>query len=213
MNYFQIVSRFFGFLFLPLLLVLPVQAFENDAVPAYYRVFDVGSTGSLKIRAQAMAGGTIIGEYALAAGPIEILKIENGWGNVVAGDGNGWVNMAHLIEIPVPMVGQTSLPEGLLCSGTEPFWGFQLGSAEIVLSRMGEDDQTYSIIEADLFEGRTGPDGFVQAAGTSGMLFAIISARQCSDGMSDRAYGWWVNLLETSLNDTSAVNGCCSLSM
>jgi len=89
---------------LPLLLIVPVSGMENqvlgnDVRPSYYRVFDVGDDGSLKIRDEPVAGSMVIGEYALEAGPIEILKIEDGWGYVIAGEGNGWVNMAHLNEI------------------------------------------------------------------------------------------------------------------
>ncbi len=231
---------------LSLLLIVPAGAAEkqdfekqfigsdvlgNDVRPAYFRVSDVGDDGSLKIRVEPVAGAEVIGEYALEAGPIEILKIEDGWGYVIAGEGNGWVNMAHLNEIPVPKVGQSQLPQGLVCAGTEPFWYSEISGEEISYSRLDDANLRFSINEAGGFDGRIGPNSFVQASlisvangangtneanGTSGsdtVLYAVVSARQCSDGMSDRNYGWWVNLLITSPRGTSALDGCCSLSV
>ncbi|MCF6327157.1 MAG: hypothetical protein L3J21_07690 [Devosiaceae bacterium] len=193
------------------------EVLGNDVRPSYYRVSDVGDDGSLKIRVEPVAGAEVIGEYALEAGPIEILKIENGWGYVIAGEGNAWVNMAHLREIPVPKVGNSYLPQGLVCAGTEPFWYSEISGEEITYSRLDDAGLNFSITEAGGFDGRSGPNSFVQAIGASGdngpdsVMYAIVSGRQCSDGMSDRNYGWWVNLLITSPRGTSAVEGCCSL--
>ncbi len=197
---------------LPLLPVLPAAAMENADWPSYYRVSDMGAGGTLKVRSEPVAGGEVIGEYGAGAGPIEILKIENGWGNVIANEGNGWVNMAHLQQISVPMIGQSKLPRGLVCGGTEPFWNIGFSEDKAVYSRMGEGEQILFITRAAGFEGRPGPDGFIQASGASEMVFSIVSARQCSDGMSERTYGWWISLLRVSADGTVGVDGCCSLS-
>ena len=220
------ISFFFSLCFsfvvlLSMILAAPARAMENmeirgpgsDMVPSYFRVFDVGASGSLKIRSEPVAGGMVIGEYALDAGPVEILKIVDGWGYVIAGEGNGWVNMSHLLEIPVPRVGRSQLPEGLVCIGNEPFWNIEISAETIAYSRLDEVDQDFSIIEAGGYDGRAGADGFVQASGVDSILYALVSARQCSDGMSDRNYGWWVNLLRTSASGTNAVTGCCSISV
>ncbi|VAW20626.1 hypothetical protein MNBD_ALPHA11-1758 [hydrothermal vent metagenome] len=227
--------RAFFVIVVPLLLVVPASAAEkqdlenqfigsdvlgNDVRPAYFRVSDVGDDGSLKIRVEPVAGAEVIGEYALEAGPIEILKIENGWGYVIVGEGNGWVNMAHLNEIDVPKVGGSYLPQGLICAGTEPFWYSELSADEITYSRLDDAGLRFSINEAGGFEGRVGPNSFIQASmvngsnevyGPDSVIYAVVLGRQCSDGMSDRVHGWWVNLLVTTPRGTSALDGCCSL--
>ncbi len=234
---FRFCSRVFFVIVLPLLLIVPVNAAEkqgfenqiigsdvlgNDVRPAYYRVFGVDVDDSLKIRADPVAGAPVIGEYAPEAGPVEILKIEDGWGYVIAGEGNGWVNMAHLSEIPVSKVGESYLPQGLTCAGTEPFWYSEISAGEITYSRLDDAGLRFSIMEAGGFEGRVGPNSFIQASmaneanetnGPDSVLYAVVSGRQCTDGMSDRDYGWWVNLLITTPRGTSALDGCCSLSV
>jgi len=210
---------------LPLLLIVPVSGMENqvlgnDVRPSYYRVFDFDVGDSFKVRSEPVAGAPVIGEYAPEAGPVEILKIEGDWGYVIAGEGNGWVNMVYLNEVPVPKVGKSQLPQGLVCAGTEPFWYSEISGEEITYSRLDDAGLRFSINEAGGFEGRVGPNSFIQASmtndanevnGSDSVLYAIVLGRQCSDGMSDRNYGWWVNLLITTPRGTSALDGCCSL--
>ena len=60
---------------------------------------------------------------------------------------------------------------------------------------MDGNELTFDISTAEGFSGFAGQSGFVQAAGTLSMFTAIFNTNQCSDGMSDRDYGWQVDVV------------------
>lgn len=66
--------------------------------------------------------------------------------------------------------------------GTEPFWGGKIRGQSLVLSRAGQPDVTVANPGVKV-EGEAG-------VWRSGELAFRLEAEPCSDGMSDRRYGW-----------------------
>lgn len=194
-----------------LLLAAPGLAQGAGAGPAYFRVTGVASNDVLNIRREASASSPIVGSFRPGAGPIEVLRVKRNWGLVSTGEQMGWVKMTFLAPVPVARFANSPLPEGLSCGGTEPFWGIYLNQGQVVYSTPEGVDENFTVVASGGFSGRGGPDGFFVANGSQSQLTGIVSARQCGDGMSERTYGWWVNLLLTDINGTNAFTGCCSL--
>ncbi len=181
--------------------------------PVYYRVHNVASNDVLNARADSDSGAPIIGSLAYNASPVEVIKQEHNWGYVAMGEQMGWVSMKFLTQIVPPVVGQSQIPVGLSCGGTEPFWGFRLGQSEVNYSHMDEGDLTFSIDTAKGFAGFAGRDGFVQAGGTLSLFTAIFNTGQCSDGMSDIDYGWRVDVVLNGASSVTGFSGCCRLAV
>ena len=180
--------------------------------PAYYEVYNVASDDVLNIRADSDSGAPIIGSLAYNASPVEVLKTEGNWGYVALNEGMGWVYMKFLRPVTLPTVGQSNIPVGLSCGGTEPFWGFSLAENSIQLSDMNEGEQAFNIVTAKNYQGRGGWDGFIIASGQQSMMTAVLSTdAQCSDGMSDLDFGWRVDMLITDAGGTNGKTGCCSM--
>ena len=206
-----------GSAFLPMLLALlllvPNQVFGQDGNQLiFFRVSGVAASDVLNIRKDADSASAIVGSFAPGAGPIEVFRRQHNWGEVATPEGTGWVNMRFLVPMQVASFGNSPLPNGLTCAGTEPFWSVHLDQGKAMLSTPQEANQKFSVVSTGGFIGRAGPDGFFVANGSQSQLTGIVSFRQCGDGMSERRYGWWINLLITDANGSGAVTGCCSLS-
>ena len=200
-----IVAAFF-------LLIFPAHAQEIVTWPTYFKVVGVADNDVLNVRGLPSSSAPIIGELAPNSRPIEVLASQNGWAQVSTGEGTGWVSTHFLEEIQLPTIGDTALPEGLTCWGTEPFWGIEIDAAQVVLGDMNEGVSTFQMFETGQFAHRAGSLNFFIAAGEGGQMTGIISNRICSDGMSDRDYGRAVELLISTPEGTSAIAGCCSVS-
>jgi|TARA_B110000908_G_C10262671_1_gene460529 uncharacterized membrane protein len=122
------------------------------------------------------------------ASGIEIIKTSNDgrWGLVNISEGTGWVAMRYLTKSRNPA-------PNTQCFGTEPFWSAGFGpTASFELA--GETAQEYQMFAKINSTNRT--DRFATVAqGPSGQLVATMSAKECSDGMSDRLYGLSAELL------------------
>jgi len=80
--------------------------------------------------------------------------------------------------------------EALRFLGTEPFWGGEVGGG--MLTYETPDDQAGTTIPVERFAGRGG----VSFSGTldGAKLEMMVTALECSDGMSDRTYPFTVTL-------------------
>lgn len=80
--------------------------------------------------------------------------------------------------------------EVLKFTGTEPFWGGQVAGGTLTYST--PEDQDGNAIAVERFAGRGG----LSFSGTldGATLVMAVTARQCSDGMSDRTYPFTVTL-------------------
>ncbi|MHA1522785.1 MAG: SH3 domain-containing protein [Alphaproteobacteria bacterium] len=195
----------------PWLLAMSVSARELLRAPTYFQVAGVAGDDVLNVRGAPRASSPIVGELAPNAWPVEVLKTKNGWAYVAAGEGMGWASMRFLAEISLPRIGQTTLPEGLVCGGTEPFWGAALSAEKILYNTIDGPNQDYLVTQTGQVQNRGGMTSFVLGQGTAKRFTAIISNQICSDGMSDRDYPRRIDLLLSGSGGALGFSGCCHM--
>jgi uncharacterized membrane protein len=189
------------------------------AEPGFYAVTGVAAGDVLNIRAEPDAKAEILEILEPGARPVEVLETRTEgsteWGRVLAGDGNGWVAMRFLEPIEVPMLAGTDIPDGLACSGTEPFWGARFTSANgIVFAPMEGPEITFPISRAVNAVGRNSRFAALGETASNRATAIIARFETCTDGMSDRDFGWRIDLLLEKPGDDSypqLYEGCCRL--
>ena len=182
-----------------------------EAQPGVYRVVDVGASDVLNIRAAADARSEILGGLAPDAVMVEVLEQDEGWGRIVFEEENGWVNLGFLSPMERQTAGEFNAPGQFQCMGTEPFWGAEIGRDGgfrfYDAMSMGED-LSADLTSAETASARPEPYHYRFDGEISGSL--TIAAQTCSDGMSDRDYGWRVYLFAYDReNGRRFVDGCC----
>ena len=184
------------------------------AEPGYYRVTDVAAGDVLNVRADPDAQSDIVSEYTPDAHPIEVLEVvteaTGEWGRVLAADGNGWVAMRFLSPETVETIVGTLVPIGLQCGGTEPFWSLTAAAGSLNFSAIDLDAVSRPLVAATTAIGRNNRFGLVASDETERMTAMLASGEACSDGMSDRDFGWRIDLLIEG-TETRAYEGCCRL--
>ncbi len=209
MRLLAIVSAFF--------FVLPLAAFAAE--PGYYRVTGVAAGDVLNIRPEPGPGGEPLGEFAPGAAPIEVLEVQSAgggeWGRVLAGDGNGWVSMKFLTPVEVPLINGTHIPDGLVCTGTEPFWNAKVSGKEgLRFADMDQNETVMPINRAMTAIGRIHRFAVLASDGKTRATAMLGTNESCSDGMSDRDFGWRMDLLLERDGDDQfpqLYEGCCRL--
>lgn len=192
-------------LFLP----APARA-EEPFVPELFDVTGVAANDVLNIRAEASASAPVVGALAPDATGIEVTALDASgrWARIGAGELDGWVSMAYLARRPFP---PGDIPAGMRCFGTEPFWSLHFGSGVVSFDMMGDllPPMPLAAAASSLPPGNRlfGFDG--DAGGDR--LSGIVEAAACSDGMSDRSFGWRVVLLRQGAGGMSVLTGCCTL--
>jgi uncharacterized membrane protein len=198
-----------------LLLTSPAKAAE----PGYYRVTGVAAGDVLNIRPEPGAGGEPLDGLAPGAFPVEILEVRevNGaeWGRVLSGDGNGWVAMKFLEPADMALIKDTQIPDGLSCGGTEPFWGARIGSAAgLVFSDIDGKEMALPMGSAITAIGRMHRFALKADDGKTFATAMLGRFESCSDGMSDRDFGWRIDLLLERDGDADfpqLYEGCCQM--
>jgi uncharacterized membrane protein len=191
----------------------------DAAEPGFYAVTGVASGDVLNIREEPDANAAIVESLEPGASPVEILEtITKGggeWGRVLAGDGNGWVSMRFLDPVDVPVLAGTEIPDGLSCGGTEPFWGARItASGGIVFAPMDGTETALPIEKATNAIGRNTRFAVLARSGDMSARAMLARFESCSDGMSDREFGWRIDLLLEKPGDASypqLYEGCCRL--
>lgn len=177
--------------------------------PSYHRVVGVAEGGVLDIRSGPSASAPIIGGLAPDAQPIEVIDTHDGWGLVIAGEGNGWVSMASLEPVTPDLVGSSATPVGAVCAGNEPFWSLTLSSGSAATFDPADGAAiSLGVDAAGRVGGRPNMD-FIWMSGGGQTASAFISREICSDGMSDRLYGQRIGLTLRSSGGTAGYDGCC----
>lgn len=186
--------------------VLPLRA---GTLPAAFMVKGVAADDVLNIRAEPSARAAVLGQIGPQALNVEVIEIsaDGKWGKVAAGgEGNGWVSLAYLERQPV--LDPALAPRPMTCLGTEPFWS--LG-----LFEQGAEWSTPDTPRADLGEvtEAVAPQGFHIRAeeGPERVYNLTISREWCSDGMSDRQFGFAAKLFIESPDGNALLSGCCTL--
>ncbi len=189
---------------------LPALA-TQEAWPALHDVSGVAAHDMLNIRQAPSASAPIIGSFEPDAQNIEVIRPDDhhGWGLINTGEGGGWVSLRFLTRQPGQWAG--AMPPVAHCGGTEPFWSFEVTGETLSYDAMAGGARDYRITQSGPAQGRR--DSFhMIAEGPQGAAIAALTARACSDGMSDRAYGLAVDLLLHGNEGWQHQTGCCSLS-
>lgn len=179
-----------------------------ETLPAVYRVAGVAAGDVLNVRAEPSAGAAILGAIAPGTGGVEVVRLsgDGRWGMVHTGEGNGWVAMRFLEATPPE--DPALIPRPLRCLGTEPFWS-------LTRALHGGTWSTPDAPEAKVafpYE-YAAPEGyFAYAEDALGRGFQLIVTREtCSDGMSDRIYGFSARLFLAFREGNRLYSGCCTL--
>ena len=193
----------------------------TDGWPALYDVVGVAADDVLNIRSTPGTSGEIVGTLAHDATSIEVVRPSEDlmWGLVNTGEGNGWISLNF--AVPQPGQWDGSLPAMRQCFGTEPFWTLSYDPPRIALTTPEGGTRE------GLISGIHGSQNHRNAFAFTGAFFPTeagnrdihLSVRRadCSDGMSDRAFGLTVDMLVTRPDaggDDSGVglfSGCCSI--
>lgn len=179
----------------------------GHAAEEYYAVTGVASNDTLNVRTAPDSGAPVIGALAHDASPVEIIRTEDGWGMFPAGEYRGWVSMRYLRPIDQPMIGDTRVPEGLQCTGTEPFWSVTLNTNGAIANQIGwPEDRIYQLTSAARSQ-----NSYMTSLIMFDEGFALIVPARCSDGMSDAEFGWSGYFLLGGSERSAVLDGCCAL--
>jgi len=189
-----------------LTLLLATQA-TAEGFPAQYTVSGVANDDRLNIRSAPDATAEIIGSYGPYALNIEVLRTtpDGKWGFVGMGEQNGWTAMRFLA--PSDHQDPNTFPRPLSCSGTEPFWSLNVTVRGDEYHAMGDTRR-----DLELRSERTAPNGAIATftEGPSLERTLIVQKGYCSDGMSDREFGWRATLYNDVPDGSSVQTGCCT---
>lgn len=185
------------------LLAAPAHATPEYQLPGLFDVTGVAADDVLNLRARPDARATIIGSLPPDARNIEVVDEAKGWARVNAAEASGWVSMRFLSYHPD--IWRDDLPASLGCFGTEPFWSVQQSRAGLLFSTP-EEQRDFAPAQVLRSANSTAP----QRAIIAGDLTLVITPGQCSDGMSDRAFG--LQALAILGGDVPRLlSGCCSV--
>lgn len=188
-------------------LCAPAMA-RADLLPASFQVTGVAEGDRLNIRRDPDATSEILGEIGPYGFNIEVLETtaDGKWGKVGLPEGNGWVSMRFLEATP-PM-DPYLVPRPLSCFGTEPFWSVSLypRGAEYNSPDTGAVPMT-------VLDEAVAPEGyfFRLEEGPTLNRTLIVTRQKCSDGMSDREYGFSTLMFLSAPDGNGAFAGCCTL--
>lgn len=192
-------------------------AAQTDA-PQTFIVSDLAAGDRLAVRSAPRADAAVLGALSPGAGPVEVLSTRltgrTRWAEIIWAEGQGWAAARFLAPLDAPKIGATRLPIGLSCFGNEPFWSFTL---ETETRAQWRDPATFeaqilSITGAVGAAGRLGAPAVVDAEGDGLSAQLTVDAARCSDGMSDRSYGWrGLARIEGGDSATRLFEGCCTL--
>jgi uncharacterized membrane protein len=190
-------------------------AATQDRWPALYDVTGVAASDVLNIREAPEASAAIIGSLAPDAKGVELVRPNDRetWALVNTREGSGWVSLRFLARQPGQWVG--SVPERALCTGTEPFWSLEIAGGALTYATPedeGAPARIDSVEESRNIRGRHLLAATIARSGGPAVdLLALLSNEACSDGMSDRAYGYRLDLVLRGQDGTTLQSGCCAL--
>ena len=177
-------------------------ALDAQTLPTLYEVEGVPSGEFLNVR-EGPSVSTDIVEVASNGYVVEVLRTQDGWGLVGAGEISGWVSMYFLTAVP-RLEHEPQLP--VFCFGTEPFWSITIdqGSARYSTPEISTRPMTV--------EGSApATNGFsFQLSEAANTHTLVARANTCSDGMSDRTFEISA-LMHMQTDEGNYVHqGCCS---
>lgn len=189
-----------------LVLLLSATAIRAQDLPALHSVSGVAADDVLNVREDPSAASAIIGALAPDATGIEVILVTGGWAMVNTEDRFGYVALRFLTPDPAPPWYTLDLP--LTCFGTEPFWSLTVDPAAGQTRFSTPEAESAQTADLD----RTWPgEPWAPAAAVAipqGLL--VVRPAECSDGMSERAYGLAADIFLDS-GDHQRLSGCCTL--
>jgi uncharacterized membrane protein len=185
-------------------------------LPALHDVTGVAANDQLNIRAEPSASASLLGSFPPGTDGVEVtaLSADGRWGRVNLEERTGWVAMRFMARQPGP--DWPALAQPLACFGTEPFWSLTFNPSEgtAAFNRMGEAQLGLWVNWAAPVSGPRGQVGLA-IEGPARTGFLTLTGQDCSDGMSDRAFGVGVALFLNGTGSSTAEaegwSGCCSL--
>lgn len=179
-----------------------------QSFPAAYRVTGVAADDRLNIRSEPLASSDKLGEIGPYGLNIEVLGVtpDGTWGKVGLPEGNGWVAMRYLE--PTPPADPHEVPRPLSCFGTEPFW-----SVSLYPSGAEYNSPDTGAVPMTVIEEAVSPQGYFMRLeeGPTLTRTLIVTRQQCSDGMSDRLFGFATLMFLAAPDGNETVSGCCTL--
>ncbi|MBM2320941.1 MULTISPECIES: hypothetical protein [Marivita] len=185
-----------------------------QAEPSYHRVVGVAIDDVLNVRSEPSGSSVDIGDLAYDARRIEAFEFDatGNWARIALNERDGWVATRFLTRDEVPTLGDTTVPQGLICGGTEPFWALGLYGDDARYSHPVDGDTDFAFDSIVTAEGRLGSPALVTlATEDSRVIEATISGATCFDGMSDRSYGWTITMQLIAPGQRRFLSGCCQL--
>ena len=177
--------------------------------PALYDVVGVATDDVLQIRSGPDADSESIGSLRPDAQGIEVTaqSADGKWARINNTESSGWVALRYLRQRAAWADGT---PFGLVCSGTEPFWGVRFVAGYLEVSDPYDSDQRYRAV-TQLRGAGTGFADLAILGGTEEQpVSMIVSPAACNDGMSDRNFALQVQLLRPNAA-APLLSGCCSM--
>ena len=188
----------------------PALATPEYVLPTLFDVTGVAANDKLNIRERPDAAARVIGTLPADAKGVEVVAERSGWAQVNTAERAGWVN-ARYLAYRTDVWAQGQLPPTLSCAGNEPFWSLrQVGKTMVYETPEGARQMERRAV---LDQGFRSPVRGVIAGDAQGRLTVAIQPAQCSDGMSDRAYGLSATLIFDGAGQASRMQtGCCRIS-
>ncbi|MHA1127655.1 MAG: hypothetical protein ACTSRN_01735 [Alphaproteobacteria bacterium] len=127
------------------------------------------------------------------------------WARVLWNGMDGWVARQFLQAVEQYGDDFSGMPVNLRCSGMEPFWHVEITPDTKFSFTMEGAETSWMPIETSTMSHNNLRSNYVF---TTPKFTGFIRRAQCSDGMSDAAYGWALDLLEKG--NRNLWSGCCS---
>ena len=145
---------------------------------------------------------------------VETTGEQGGWVRVPLAESDAWAARDALQPVEVSRLAGSALPEGLVCTGTEPFWALHLSTAGSRYEEPGAQPEPLALVSAAAADGfQRFPVLMTLMRGQTAVL-AVIRPEACTDGMSDRTQPWRADVILQG-SEGGAVptlrSGCCRL--
>jgi uncharacterized membrane protein len=176
-----------------------------NAFPDRYSVNGVASDDWLNIRAEPNVQSDVVDRFAHDMKNIEVLRVEDNWGYVRAGEANGWVSMTYLAANPAPT---GEIPKPFACHGNEPFWTITLTDDGATHTGMDTGVRPLTLMRLEVAQ-----SGYLlKAQDTQNTTYTlIVKDGLCYDSMAEGEFGMSFTLFSQNPEYNFAQTGCCTM--